>query len=408
MSEVQPYRKPTSGEVRSGNKYKSMFFTWNAPDENNTFEWCKATSEQLKACITDYKFLYAYQWESEIGEDGRNHLQGVIFFTQRVQFMPFKHWLEEKIPDAKRIHLESVLSTDAALEYTEKDYKKYLNDPSHPVLFEFFRVELVKQRGDKRGRENASRAISECLAKYSSYREALLAEPDVIGRCTRAAIDYYTFKEPGTPRNNVEVLWFYGASGSGKTYTARRLLEYVAETMDSDKANYVQKYYTAAHNLQWWPGYEGQRAVLIDELRWESVKNTGFSYLLQLLGEGYIRVETKGGFVSFRGTWIIITAQDDPDTTFRHAEDNEGNRRQHENMGQLIRRLKRIIRFSGRYDSKLNSYTTVRTDETEQYRRQFNVLHQDANREELDTVQLCSEYFTQNPPENTGASENNG
>lgn len=29
--------------------------------------------------------------------------------------MPFKHWLEEKIPDAKRIHLESVLSTEAAL-----------------------------------------------------------------------------------------------------------------------------------------------------------------------------------------------------------------------------------------------------------------------------------------------------
>ena len=43
MSEVQPYKKPTSGEVRSGNKYKSMFFTWNAPDEDNTFEWCKAT-----------------------------------------------------------------------------------------------------------------------------------------------------------------------------------------------------------------------------------------------------------------------------------------------------------------------------------------------------------------------------
>lgn len=233
--------------------------------------------------------------------------------------MPFKNWLEEKIPDAKRIHLESVLSTDAAIAYTEKDYKKYLNDPSHPVLFEFFRVELIKQRGNKNGRENASRAISECLAKYTSYREALLAEPDIIGRCTRAAIDYYTFKEPGTPRNNVEVLWFYGASGSGKTYTARKLLEYVAEHLDSDKANYVQKYYTAAHNLQWWPGYEGQRAVLIDELRWESIKNTGFSYLLQLLGEGYIRVETKGGFVSFRGTWIIITAQDDPDTTFRHA-----------------------------------------------------------------------------------------
>ena len=81
MSEVQPYRKPTSGEVRNGNKYKSMFFTWNAPDEDNTFEWCKTTSEELKNCITDYKFLYAYQWESEIGEDGRNHLQGVIFFT---------------------------------------------------------------------------------------------------------------------------------------------------------------------------------------------------------------------------------------------------------------------------------------------------------------------------------------
>lgn len=77
-------------------------------------------------------------------------------------------------------------------------------------------------------------------------------------------------------------------------------------------------------------------------------------------------------------------------------------------MGQLIRRLKRIIRFSGRYDSELNSYTTVRTDETEQYRREFNVLHQDANREELNTEQMFTEYFTQSTPANTEDGEGNG
>ena len=84
---------------KSQNKYKAMFFTWNAPDDDNTFEWCLQASDQMKSALQKYKYLSAYQWESEIGEeDHRNHLQGVIFFTTRILFTQLQNYLAGLIP----------------------------------------------------------------------------------------------------------------------------------------------------------------------------------------------------------------------------------------------------------------------------------------------------------------------
>lgn len=71
MSEVQ---MNAPAHQKDDYKYKAIFFTWNAPDDDNTFDWCLRQSTALKVAIQNFTYLLAYQWESEIGKDGRNHL----------------------------------------------------------------------------------------------------------------------------------------------------------------------------------------------------------------------------------------------------------------------------------------------------------------------------------------------
>ena len=254
--------------TRNGNKYKALFFTLNAPDENNTFEWCQQTSEGLKRDITLYKFLLAYQWESEIGEEGRNHLQGVIFFSQRVRWETFKNFMVGRNEEYKRIHCEPVISTKDAIKYTRKDWDKFREDPNHPVLIESFRLESIKLDTSEERSRRARKPLLDHLKSCANYAEAVVSNPDLVARCPRVCLDYYLFTAEKDPRDKVQVQWFYGTPGSGKTHSARQILNFLATKYDKDIDKYSQPYYATNTNLKWWSGYEGQRAILIDELRW--------------------------------------------------------------------------------------------------------------------------------------------
>lgn len=64
----------------------------------------------------------------------------------------------------------------------------------------------------------------------------------------------------------------------------------------------------ANQNLRWFDNYEGQRVMVIDELRWKSLGEYGIPLLLRILDSNPCRVEVKGGFVGLKATWIIITS----------------------------------------------------------------------------------------------------
>lgn len=91
------------------------------------------------------------------------------------------------------MHMEKVISSSKAIEYTRKDYDKYANDDSHPVLLEFFRLEMVKLDTAQARSERRSHCLQEVLQQHTSYRDALVADPDIVGKYTRACIDYYSF-----------------------------------------------------------------------------------------------------------------------------------------------------------------------------------------------------------------------
>lgn len=89
--------------------------------------------------------------------------------------------------------MEQVISSSKAIEYTRKDYDKYVNDDNHPVLLEFFRLEMVKLDTTEERSKRRSRALQEHLQQHSSYKDALVADPDLVGRYVRACVDYYSF-----------------------------------------------------------------------------------------------------------------------------------------------------------------------------------------------------------------------
>lgn len=172
-------------------------------------------------------------------------------------------------------------------------------------------------------------------------------------------------------RDNVRVFWFFGPAGVGKSYTANQLALQLAQEHDPDVGTYRSPFYLANSTLRWFDGYEGQRVVVFDEIRWQSLGDRGIPLLLCLLGNGPCRVEVKGGFRSFRGTWIFITSQDDPDVTFQHGADSTGNRAPLENIGQLIRRITKLVHWGGFSDPGSNTFIPTVRDVTEQYRRKY-------------------------------------
>lgn len=144
-----------------------------------------------------------------------------------------------------------------------------------------------------------------------------------------------------------------------------RIAKILAEDNDPDISTYCSPIYVANNNLKWFDNYEGQRVMVVDEMRWKTLGDQGIPLLLRLLDSQPFRVEVKGGYKNLRAKYIIITSQDDPDTTFQHGIPNSTDRTSLENIGQVIRRITKLFSWTGHVDENTGEYKALYTDVTQ-------------------------------------------
>lgn len=229
----------------------------------------------------------------EVGEGGTPHLQGYVYFHNAKTMAQTKAYVGE------RAHLErSAGSGPENRAYCSKDgnFTEHGELPSQGSRTDIAAVKKAILIDDR----PLPAVIMECSG-YQSMRTAEL-------------LDKY---KPMKQREPPEVVWIWGATGTGKS-------RYCWEKMGTEDT------WVSSKDLRWWQGYSGQRNVILDDFRADFCK---FHELLRILDRYPYQVEYKGGSTYLRATRIYITSAWPPENIYKTIED----------ISQLSRRITKVI-----------------------------------------------------------------
>lgn len=260
--------------TKRGPKAKYWCFTLNNPPETHT---CK---ENLYCVGFDPdKMTYLVQG-IERGKSGTLHIQGYVAFDKRSRLTQMKKWL----PTA---HWEAAKGSPAQnLEYCTKDHS-YCTHGELPETTQGKRNDLELLHDTLKKRAGIREIVDNHFASFIRYPRSIAA-----------AINIYA------ERRNwpMEVIIYWGASGTGKTRSAF--------------ADYPESYWK--DNSQWWDSYEGQETVIWDEF---SGSSTSLSMFLRITDRYPLSVPIKGGYVPFTSKRIIFTSNVNPDEWYNFRND---------------------------------------------------------------------------------------
>lgn len=239
-------------------------------------------------------------FEEEVGEKGTPHLQGYVSFGKKKTLKGVKELL------GNRVHAEAARgSPESNIAYCTKDRNNVVEIGERPVgqghRSDFDRMKALV---------NLNVPLEQIVQECTSYQ------------CVRSAEILSKYKKSPAIRN-VTVRWYYGATGTGKTYNA------IQEAGDD--------FWISGRNLRWWDGYSGQKNIIVDDFRNDYCS---FPELLRYLDKYPIRVEVKGGSVALLAENIWITAPFSPEGAgYQCREDKE----------QLYRRIHYVKEFTEKW-----------------------------------------------------------
>lgn len=149
-----------------------------------------------------------------------------------------------------------------------------------------------------------------------------------------------------TPRSTKPtVLWWYGGTGTGKTFTAFEFARTQSLSI-----------WKSSRTLRWWPHYEQQDVALIDDFRKDFIT---FHGLLTILDRYPETVEVKGGHRQLNSQFFIITSCYPPWSVYETRED----------VGQLLRRIDQVVRFDRAHEGagvpQITASVCVKQDPTQ-------------------------------------------
>lgn len=228
------------------------------------------------------KALQYIVYQLERGETtGRLHIQGYLELCSPMRIAGVK-----KILDRQDAHIEKRKGTvDQAIEYCKK---------------EATRVEGPWEDGKHKGQGLRSDLAEVCeMIKNGSRLEEVADEyPDTYVRNYRGLGELKSLLSKKRDfMTELHIIW--GPSGSGKT----------SSVVGKEKDLFVKP------DGHWWDGYDGEEAVLIDDVLWISCDGVGGvarQDWLRLADRYPHKVPVKGGFKNFVTKRIYITSMYDP------------------------------------------------------------------------------------------------
>lgn len=273
-------------------KTRNYCFTLNNPTYNSHKEFY----EQLFLRGTTYMIV-----GDEVGEQGTPHYQGYIKFAN-----------PRCISGLKK--LDSKIHWEHAKGNFEQNFKYCSKDGRYTEFGE---------RPKGQGARTDLKTITSMIDNGSKTSDILRAHEDkalrMLGNIEKAQRILNN-----TRRNWVmDVRIYYGAPGTGKTRAA-----YDEFDFDDIYPKMVGK---------WWDGYEGQKAVLIDDFDPGNCFGVTFDFYLRLLDAYPLMVEVKGGTTHFTSKTIIITSNYDPKGWFHNIR----------NRSAFFRRVSTIRHYIG-------------------------------------------------------------
>lgn len=217
-----------------------------------------------------------YIYGKEVSESGTPHLQGYVELHSRILFTKLTKYLDG-------FHIEARKGTaQQAIQYCSKDGDvEVYGTPKSPGTRTD--INTLKQMLLADARIQTILDSEELTLNFQSLRFA------------EHLIGYYDKPRDYKPT----VTWIYGASGTGKT---RRAVESLPNA-----------YFKSNGSGKWWPGYDGQEDIIIDDC--ESYHYPA-KYILGLIDRFPFTIEMKGSSRQFRGRNIIITSLAAPDIEY--------------------------------------------------------------------------------------------
>lgn len=258
------------------------------PQDGRSLGWCFTINNPTDSDHKELDYLQAnnlYKYivfGREVGKDGTPHLQGYIQLKLKKALSGMKKLLT-------RAHLEAQRgSFSQAIEYCKKD-KDFYEDGVIP---------MDQATKGKRGREFWEETKQ--LAKAGKLEEI---DPEIYIRFYKSlksiSTDHATMP-PDAP--DTTGYWYYGETGTGKSYTAR-------------KEN--PGFYLKMCN-KWWDNYQGEEVAIIEDF---DKQHSVLGYHLKIWADRYaFPAEVKGGKINIRPLKIVITSNWHPKDIWTEAQ----------------------------------------------------------------------------------------
>lgn len=245
----------------------------------------------------------------EVGESGTPHIQGHVRFKKKKRFARVKTIIDQ------RAWLATASKPSASIKYCKKDGN-----------FVEIGQEPRSNQGHRKDLEEAKQTMDTgCSLK--DFQEQHFGVYMKYGRNAEAYLRSHapkrTFGEDG-----LQVHWYWGAAGTGKTYKVH-LLEDAFENPDNLWIAFDNK-------MKWFDGYDGQPAVLFDDF--DHIDPEFLDNFKKCTDKYGYRFQSKGSTIQWRPQRIYFTSNRDLEDVINELRE--------EHQGAIRRRFTKIVHFT--------------------------------------------------------------